>query len=226
MTSSGTFEPPERTGAPGPSISTPMSRITRGISNASDEPGSPSRSYYEAPMQGAVCIVLAAGFSQVEQDIEQLGGDLVGVPKALLPVAGQPMLDHWWGYISQNRSISDIFVVCNALKYKHFERWATSKGIPMSRVVNNGATDTKHSRGVLRDVVSGLQRARHTLGNSIEGRDVIVFAGDTLFFKDFDLDRILHFRRIKEGSLLLYYGRRGDKDEPSKRGMCKVDSGT
>ena len=37
------------------------------------------------------------------------------------------------GYISKNRSIADIFVVCNALKYKHFERWATSKGIHMNR---------------------------------------------------------------------------------------------
>lgn len=189
------------------------------------EPGSPTSRAYEAPIQGAVCIVLAAGFPQVEREIEMLGGPLVGVPKALLPVAGKPMLDHWWEYIAQNRSISDIFVVCNALKYKHFERWATAKGINMSRIVNNGATAPKHSRGVLRDVVSGLQRARHELGNSIEGRDVIIFAGDSLFFKDFDLDRILHFRRIKEGSLLLYYSRRPGS-EPSKRGMCKVDSGT
>jgi len=50
--------------------------------------------------RGAVCMVLAAGFNRVEQDItENLSGscsNLAGIPKALLPVAGKPMLDYWW----------------------------------------------------------------------------------------------------------------------------------
>jgi len=59
----------------------------------------------------------------------------------------------------------------------------------------------------------------------IEGRDVIVFAGDTLFFKDFDFQRILDFHFYKGGSLMLYYGRR-DTDDPSQRGMCEVEAQT
>eukprot|EP00439_Symbiodinium_sp_Y106_P028828 s1380_g3.t1 len=167
--------------------------------------------------EGAICIVLAAGFSKVEQELEDAtdASDLAGLPKALLPVAGKPMLDHW------NRLISDIFLVSNALKYKHFERWATAKGIAVSRVVNSGATAMEKGRGVLRDVELGLRRAQQVLG-AIDSRDVIVFAGDTLFFKDFDLQRILDFHFYKGGSLMLYYGRR-DVDNPSERGMCEVD---
>lgn len=171
-----------------------------------------------------MCIILAAGFSQVEADLQARRDVLAGTPKALLPVAGKPMLDHWWSYVSQNRAISEVFIVCNALKYKHFERWATAKGMPMSRVINSGATTRERSRGVLRDVELGLKRAQATLGG-MDGRDVIVFAGDTLFFRDFDLDRILDFRRVKGGSLLLYYGRR-EGEEPSERGMCEVEPST
>jgi len=178
---------------------------------------------------GAICIILAAGFSSLESELEQAAAKhansgLGSLPKALLPVAGRPMLDHWWEYVGQHRSISEVFIVSNALKYKHFERWATAKGMPLTRVINSGATDAAHSRGVLYDVEFALQRAKRTLGR-IDGRDVIVFAGDTLFFKDFDLDRILDFRASKKGSLLLYYGRRDD-DNPSARGMCEVDSRT
>lgn len=228
---------------------------------------------------GAVCIVLAAGFSQLERDIERLAsgepgglapaaapapfapagaavegaaeasfpsassaapagapseaapapalpplGALAGVPKALLPVAGKPMLDHWWGYLSRNRTISEIFIVTNAIQYKHFERWATARGLPVSRVVNSGATAPGRGRGVLRDVELGLRRAAQAMG-SLDGHDVLVFAGDTLFFKDFDLDRILDFRAVKGGSLLLYYSKK-EGEKPSERGMCQVDSAT
>lgn len=176
------------------------------------------------PQAGAICIVLAAGFSQVEADIEKQGGDLVGVPKALLPVAGKPMLDYWWNYIAVNRAIAEVFIVTNALKYKHFERWATAKGIAMSRIVNNGVTSLEHSRGVMKDIEFGIRRAQQTL-KGVDGRNLIVLAGDTLFFKDFDLDRILSFQSLKGGSLLLHYGRRED-DDPSRRGMCQVDKWT
>jgi len=115
--------------------------------------------------EGGICIVLAAGFSQVERDFDASHGQLAGLPKALLPVASKPMLDHWWEYISQNRSISELFIVSNALKYKHFERWATARGISISRVVNSGATSQSTSRGVLRDVellCDGLNRSLAT----------------------------------------------------------------
>lgn len=174
--------------------------------------------------EGVVAVVLAAGFSRLEEDFEGLGGHLRGIPKALLPVAGKPMLDHWWEHISQNRAISEVFVVSNAVKYKHFERWATSRGIPMSHVVNTGATSRSHSRGIVSDVELGLKRAQNLLGD-ISHRDVMLLAGDTLFFQDFDLDRMLNFRTLKGGSLMLYYGRR-DEDNPCDRGMCQVDRGS
>jgi len=177
---------------------------------------------------GAICMVLAAGFNSVEKDIaEDLSGscsNLAGIPKALLPVAGKPMLDYWWETLLQNREVSEVFIICNALKYKHFERWATFKGIGIDHVINTGATSPATCRGALRDLLLGIDKAKHVLG-SLEGKDLLVFAGDHLFFKDFDLGRILDFRGCKGGSLLLYYGRR-NADQPAKRGMCEVDRNT
>ena len=88
-------------------------------------------------------------------------------------------------------------------------------------MVNSGATAVEKGRGVVRDVELGLRRAQQVLG-AIDSRDVVVFAGDTLFFKDFDLQRILDFHFYKQGSLMLYYGCR-EVDNPSERGMCEVD---
>ena len=35
---------------------------------------------------------------------------------------------HRWDIIREKRVISSIFIVTNAIKYKHFERWATYRG--------------------------------------------------------------------------------------------------
>jgi glucuronokinase len=93
-----------------------------------------------------ICIILVATVdSALELDLA--GSNITdgpafanGAPKALLHVAGVSMLDHWWGIVTKQRSISQIYLVSSAAKYKHFERWATARGLPVANVINDGVT--------------------------------------------------------------------------------------
>ena len=90
-----------------------------------------------------ICVVLVASVdSQLEQEILDAGSEyqhLAGLPKALLPVSGgKRVLDYWWTAIESQRQISDVYLVTNAKSFKHFERWATARGLPSQNVVNDG----------------------------------------------------------------------------------------
>ena len=51
-----------------------------------------------------------------------------------------------------------MVIVCNSLKYKHFERWAMNKGLPVSNVINNGVTSRQSALGAAADLVAALKR--------------------------------------------------------------------
>jgi hypothetical protein len=68
---------------------------------------------------------------------------LAGVPKPLLPVAadGRCALDLWWAAVAAVRCFTDgVYLVTNAARFKHVERWATARGFPVDRIINDGAT--------------------------------------------------------------------------------------
>ena len=66
---------------------------------------------------------------------------ILGVPKALLPgVGGKKILDYWWDIIKSRQLFSQVFLVCNADKFKYFERWASSSEFPISNIINDGTT--------------------------------------------------------------------------------------
>jgi hypothetical protein len=35
---------------------------------------------------------------------------------------------------------SQVYLVCNADKFKHFERWATGNDFPLENIINDGTT--------------------------------------------------------------------------------------
>ncbi len=110
-----------------------------------------------------ICVVLVASVdSQLEQEILDAGSEyqhLAGLPKALLPVSGgKRVLDYWWTAIESQRQISDVYLVTNAKSFKHFERWATARGLPSQNVVNDGTTTRASSLGA-KLMPSGRSRA-------------------------------------------------------------------
>ncbi|XP_043195187.1 glucuronokinase 1-like [Amphibalanus amphitrite] len=157
-----------------------------------------------------ICILMAAGHAaKLETDIREETSDqfrhLEGVPKALLPgVGGKRILDYWWNAIKTRQLFSDVYLVTNADKYKHFERWAMGADFPVANIVNNGSSLSATQRGALCDLQLVLDTKRLTAGPC----DVMVVAGDMMFQDDtFDLTQVLNYFRLKRetGDLALCY---------------------
>ncbi len=109
-------------------------------------------------------------------------------------------------------------------------------------MINTGATSLGNAHGAANDLHLALRRAARELGSEAV-REACVIAGDSLFFKDFDLPQVLgcwrrlhkteaaaHKREVEVAtssastgvSLVLYY-RLGDNEDPAKRGVVVVD---
>ena len=121
--------------------------------------------------------------------------------------------------IRGRRSITKIYIVTNGAKYKAYERWATSKGLPVRNVVNNGTTTKEGRLGAARDLLKGLTRAKAT------DEDLLVFGGENIFYEGFDIEGPLRYFETtvkSKGSLALTYEL--SEDEPqNKRGVATVD---
>ena len=177
-----------------------------------------------------VAVILVASVDTcLEGELLDAGAEyshLHGLPKALLPITGgKRVLDYWWGAIEGQRQISDVYLVTNAKQFKHFERWATSRGIPASKVINDGSTTRWSSLGAARDLLLALTRAG-SFGDKGLDQDVMVIAGDSLFHRDFDLHSVVTERHVEAGRSLAVTYRLGADEDASTRGIAEVDAST
>eukprot|EP00063_Salmo_salar_P094419 XP_014069254.1 PREDICTED: glucuronokinase 1-like isoform X1 [Salmo salar] len=168
-----------------------------------------------------ICILLVAGHgtvleTQIKNDVTGLYGQLTGVPKALLPgIGGKKILDFWWETVNTRQLFSEVYLVTNADKYKHYERWATANDFPVENVVNDGSTTLEGRLGAVAD----LELAIHS--RKLQD-DIMVIAGDMLCAdQNFDIAQVLRFFRSKPGELAIYYElEEGEKS--SSRGIVEV----
>ena len=177
-------------------------------------------------------ILVSSVDSQLEAEILEGGPEfrhLHGLPKALLPITGgKRVLDYWWGAIEGLRTINDVMLVTNAKCFKHFERWATARGIPVKNVVNDGSTMRSTSLGAARDLLLGLRRADWFQADSETRKqsDVMVIAGDSLFHREFDLHTVTSESNVKAGSSLVVSYKLSADEDKSTRGIIEVDEKT
>eukprot|EP00629_Pelagomonadales_sp_RCC1024_P014979 CAMPEP_0119270524 /NCGR_PEP_ID=MMETSP1329-20130426/7494_1 /TAXON_ID=114041 /ORGANISM="Genus nov. species nov., Strain RCC1024" /LENGTH=622 /DNA_ID=CAMNT_0007270547 /DNA_START=203 /DNA_END=2067 /DNA_ORIENTATION=+ len=171
-------------------------------------------------------ILVASVDSQLEQELADAGAEyahLAGLPKALLPVTGgKRVLDYWWGAIESNRTVTEVYIVANAKTFKHFERWATSRGLPARHVVNDGSTMRSTSLGAAKDLLLALTRENYLDQNT--PRDVMVIAGDSLFYREFDLAAIMAEEQLEAGHSLCVSYRLAPDEDPATRGMVELDA--
>ncbi|MGK0187327.1 MAG: glucose-1-phosphate thymidylyltransferase [Verrucomicrobiales bacterium] len=119
-------------------------------------------------------VILCAGYAQRLQGIGN------GVPKALLPVRGRPMLDHVLEKMGTHPALKTVSVITNAAHFSAFEDWmATSPEvkrlhIPLA-VLNDGSLSCEDKLGAIGDLGWAIQEA------NLEQNDLAVVAGDTLF---------------------------------------------
>ncbi|MCL4125542.1 UNVERIFIED_CONTAM: hypothetical protein GTU68_028943 [Idotea baltica] len=112
---------------------------------------------------------------------------------------------------------SDVFLVTNADKYKHFERWATASDFPLENLINDGSTLPSNSLGALTDFELVLRTRK------LWDCDIMVIAGDMLFQDcKFDMTQVLdYFRHHPDGDLAIYYNMH-DFETTSSRGIVEV----
>ncbi|XP_066518755.1 glucuronokinase with putative uridyl pyrophosphorylase isoform X2 [Hoplias malabaricus] len=151
-----------------------------------------------------ICILLVAGHgtvleTQIKNDVTGLYAHLAGVPKALLPgVGGKKILDFWWETVNTRQLFSEVYLVTNADKYKHYERWATANDFPVENVVNDGSTTLDDRLGAVADLELAIR--------SRQLQDDIMIAGDMLCSdQNFDIAQVIRFFRSKSGELAIYY---------------------
>ena len=101
-----------------------------------------------------------------------------GTPKALLPgVGGKRILDYWWDLIKNRQLFSQVFLICNADKFKYYERWASSVEFPVENIINDGTTSYDTRLGAVAD----LDLCLRVKSDYCQDKDVMVVAGDMMF---------------------------------------------
>ncbi|XP_018424099.1 PREDICTED: glucuronokinase 1-like [Nanorana parkeri] len=168
-----------------------------------------------------ICILLVAGHgtlleSHIKNDRSGLYSFLEDVPKALLPgVGGKKILDFWWKAVNTRQLFSEVYLVTNADKYKHYERWATANDFPVENIINDGTTTYETRLGAVADLELAISSKRIS-------DDIMVIAGDMLCAdQNFDIAQVLKFFKLKSGELAIYYELE-EGESSSSRGIVEV----
>ncbi|MGB2875342.1 MAG: nucleotidyltransferase family protein [Gaiellaceae bacterium] len=126
-------------------------------------------------------VVLAAGYAT---RLYPLTRDR---PKALLPIAGKPLLEHLLASLEPVRRLEDIVLVTNAKFAEAFQDWA--RAYPREvRILDDGTNDEASRLGAIGDLALAIRTCR------LED-DLLVLAADNLFgerldgFAEFGLEK-------------------------------------
>jgi glucose-1-phosphate thymidylyltransferase len=113
-------------------------------------------------------IVLAGGYAK------RLWPLTLGKPKALLPIAGKPILDHIIEKLQAlNPPLSKIVLSTNMLFQPQFQEWMTSKACRNIELVPDDSTCETQKLGAIKAMANIVAVA--------EEDDVLVIAGDGMF---------------------------------------------
>ncbi len=130
-------------------------------------------------------------------------------PKALLDIAGKPLIDYTVEKIKDFKDLTEILVVTNHKFYKHFLKWAKNlKGISAKITIVNDGTKTPDDRlGSIGDI-------HFVLKNCKIKEDLLVLGSDNLF--DYTLDGYVKFAQAKSPAVNVGF-------EAKKFGVAEID---
>jgi len=157
-------------------------------------------------------ILLAAGYAT------RLYPLTLTQPKPLLPVAGQPMIEHVLDHLAPIDDLHSVCVVTNDKFAGHFQQWADGYHANKARqmdftIVNDKSTDDTNKLGAIGDLHLVLTR------ENIDD-DIIVVAGDNLFSQS--LEDFGRFARAKNAPVLGVYDV-GNLEEIKKYNSITLD---
>jgi glucose-1-phosphate thymidylyltransferase len=111
-------------------------------------------------------VILAAGYAT------RLYPLTLDRPKALLPVAGRPMVEHQLERLA-GIELDDVYLVTNSKFADAFREWASASGVGV-RIVDDGTSDEETRLGAIGDLDLVVREG------AIDD-DLLVLAGDNLF---------------------------------------------
>ena len=116
-------------------------------------------------------VILAAGYGT------RLYPLTLDRPKALLPIAGRPMLDRLLDRLEEVRGLDDVYVVTNSKFVEPVREWAraAARGV---RILDDGTSDEETRLGAIGDLELSIR------SEAIDD-DLLVLAGDNLFSESF-----------------------------------------
>ena len=139
------------------------------------------------------------------------------MPKALLEVAGKPMMEHVFEKISELKEIEQVVVVSNHKYFERFREWAEKFGrrtkIPIL-VIDDGTASSENRLGAIGDAQFAVEKA------GING-DLLWISGDNLF--TFSLKEMQKEFEANKTDLIACYDVR-DSEETKKMSEARLDS--
>jgi len=144
-----------------------------------------------------IAIVLAGGYAK------RLWPLTLNKPKALLPIAGKPMIDYAVEkLVPLNPPISRIILSTNLRFQPQFREWLRARGYPNLELVPDSSLREEEKIGAIRALANIMAKTGD--------EDVMVLAGDNLFTDD--LEGFLRFFDEKHASTIaLYYAKSVDE---------------
>ncbi|MBR6523205.1 MAG: nucleotidyltransferase family protein [Clostridia bacterium] len=134
-------------------------------------------------------IILAAGYAT------RLYPLTINRPKALLPIAGKPILDYIVDEVETIDEVTSLVIISNDKFYENFKEWKkTRKSRLEISVLNDNTTDDTNKLGAVGDINFAID----TLGID---EDILVMAGDNIF--TFHLKDFADFYKHKNSDTIL-----------------------
>lgn len=134
-------------------------------------------------------IILAAGYATRLYPLTQ------NKPKALLPVAGKPILDYIVDQIETVEEVDGIVIISNDKFYDNFTEWKENRKTHLEiTVLNDNTTNDENKLGAVGDINFAIDKLALD-------EDILVMAGDNIF--TFELKDFTDYYKLKNTDVIL-----------------------
>lgn len=136
-------------------------------------------------------------------------------PKALLDIAGKPMIEWVMEKILEVRDIDEVVIVTNRLFYSQFADWSRKfKARAPVRILDDGTTSNETRLGAIGDWWFGIDKGK------LVGHDLLSVSSDNLF--NFSILRMMDLFKAKKTSIIGTFDLH-DWNEAKKMGIVAMD---
>ncbi|SHM58484.1 nucleotidyltransferase family protein [Gracilibacillus kekensis] len=155
------------------------------------------------------CIILAAGYATRLYPLTK------NKAKALLEVAGKPILNYIIEKVEKVAEIDEVFIVTNERFTSSFEEWANDYGgAKQIMVINDRTTSNDNRLGAIADIEYVIEQQKID-------EDIMVLAGDNLF--EFELTEFVEFfEEVQADSITTH--ELDEIEEMKRTGIVEVNS--